>query len=104
MNKDFVEMFINQIEDLMRASDKEEYVQDEAGMYLKVLYLEHLISEARELIKYGESKIALENMLENLNEVSISLDESVLELARRAFEDQATSYMEQLSNNLVTHK
>ena len=45
-----------------------------------------------------------ENMLENLNEVSISLDESVLELARRAFEDQATSYMEQLSNNLVTHK
>ena len=51
MNKEFVEMFINQIEDLMRASDKEEYVQDEAGMYLKVPYLEHLISEARELIK-----------------------------------------------------
>lgn len=56
--------FINQIEELMRESDKEEYVLDEAGMYLKVLYLEHLISEARELIKYGESKIALENMVE----------------------------------------
>jgi len=104
MNKEFVEMFINQIEDLMRASDKKEYVQDEAGMYLKVPYLEHLISEARELIKYGESKIALENMLENLNEVSILLDESVVDLARQAFEVQVTTDMERLLNKLVMHK
>ena len=43
-------------------------------------------------------------MLENLNEVSILLDESVVDLARRAFEDQVTTYMDRLLNKLVMHK
>lgn len=101
MNKEYVEMFIDQIEKLMKVSNEEEYVQDEAGVYLKIPYLKDLIFEARRLTKYGEYKIALENMLENLNEVSISLDKITIELAYRAFDNQISTYMEGLLNDLT---
>lgn len=104
MNQEFTELFINQIEELIKASAKEESIHDETGTYSKVTYLEHLIVEARELMKYGESKIALENMLENLNEASILLDKSVIDFARQAFNGQVTRDLERLMNALVKNK
>lgn len=101
MNKEYVEEFIDQIEKLMKVSGEEECVQDEAGVYLKVLYLKNLILEARRLIKYGEYKIALENILENLNEVSISLDKTTIALAHQAFDNKISTYMENLLSDLA---
>ena len=101
MDKEYVEEFIDQIEKLMKVSGEEEYVQDEAGVYLKVPYLKNLILEARRLIKYGEYKIALENILENLNEVSISLDEKTITLAHQAFDNQISTYMEDILSGLA---
>lgn len=90
--------------ELMKASAKEESIHYEAGAHSKVTYLEHLIVEARELMKYGECKIALENMLENLNEASILLDKSVIDFARQAFNGQVTRDLERLMNGLVKNK
>lgn len=83
MIKDFLEEFIKQIEELSKANDKKDYVRDSRGSYLKSSYLDNLITETRELMKYGEYKIALEMMLDNLDEVSIVLDEKMIHLARR---------------------
>lgn len=101
VNNDYVELFIDKIEDLMEQSDEEEYIQDEAGTYLKSSYLRDLILETRRLTKYGEYKIALENMLENLSEVSIPLDKVTIELAYRAFDRQISSYIEHLLSKLI---
>lgn len=90
MDKKKLIEFVNQVERLSNASTKEEYVQDEAGEYLKYTVLEKMVSEARELIKYGEYKIALENILENIHEASISLDEGTITLAKEAFGDPLT--------------
>ena len=96
MNKEYVEEFIDQIEKIMKVSGEEEYVQDEAGVYLK-----NLILEARRLIKYGEYKIALENTLENLYEVSISLDKTTMVLVYQAFDNKICTYMEGLLSDLT---
>lgn len=86
MRKEFLEEFLNQIELLAEEGNKEEVVKDTAGSYLKSSWIKHMVSDARELVKYGEYEIALENILENLNEVSLRLDEQTMELARQAFE------------------
>ncbi len=84
-----LENFINYIEKLMLQCDETDYVQDSGGgCYLKREYMKHLICDARELIKYGEGTIALENLLENLNEVSICIDEEAVELAKQVFGSQ----------------
>jgi hypothetical protein len=101
MNRDFLDEFINQLEKIMEVSNKDEYVQDSKKSYLKIFYLENLIIEAKELIGYGEYVIALENMLENLNEVSILLDKYIVNLARQAFGEQITMYMEELLKKLT---
>ena len=82
MIKDLLEEFIKQIEELSKA-DKKDYVRDSCESYLKSSYLDDLVTETRELMKYGEYKIALEMMLDNLDEVSIVLDEKMIHLARR---------------------
>lgn len=96
MNKEFLEQFIFRIEELKRASDKAELVYDKAGSYNKVMYIEKIISETRELIGHGEGRIALENMLENLNETGIVPDADTIALARRAFGENRSSYIEEL--------
>ena len=51
----------------------------------KDLYVKDVISETKELIKYGEGVIALENMLDNLFEVSLFIDAHAIEFIRKAF-------------------
>lgn len=43
----------------------------------------------------------MENILENLNEVSISLDEKTITLARQAFDNQISTHMEELLSQLA---
>lgn len=101
MNRIYLDKFIDQLVELARTSDKSDYVQDSLGRYNKVLFLEDLILQAKSLITYGENKIALENMLENLNEVSIRLDKNIVSLARQAFGEQISPNMENLLNALT---
>lgn len=92
MNKKYLNQFIQQIEVLARTCGSDELVGDEAGAYPKASYLDHVISDAKELIKYGEHRIALENILDNLQEVSIILDKRTYELARKAFGERDGLY------------
>jgi hypothetical protein len=101
MNRDFLEEFVEQIEELSKTCDKNDYVKDSCGSYLKHFYLDNLITETRKFMKYGEYKIALEMLLDNLAEVSIVLDEKVINLARQEFGEAITVDIEELLNNLT---
>lgn len=101
MNKVFLEEFVEQIEVLSITSDKKDYVKDSSGSYLKYSYLDNLITETKKLMKYGEYKIALEMMLDNLDEVSIVLDEKTINLARQALGVTITVETEQLLDKLT---
>ena len=102
MEAQSLDSFINYIEKLMLQCDETDYVQDSGGgCYLKSEYMKDLLYDARELIRYGESAIALENLLENLNEVSICIDEEAVELARQAFGSQLSEEKEKVLNSLV---
>ena len=96
-----VENFVNQIEELSKASDKKDYVKDSCGTYLKSSYLDNLVSETREFMKYGEYKIALEMMLDNLGEVSIVLDEKTINSVRQVFGEKVTVETERLLADLT---
>ena len=96
MNREFLELFILQIEELIQASNSDAVVNDKCGQYNKIIYLENVVLETREFIKYGESRIALENMLENINDVGIVLDQNAISLARKAFGENISAYNEKL--------
>lgn len=101
MNRELLEEFVNHLEKLIEQSDKSEHVQDAKGTYLKADYMSNLVSEARDLIKYGELEIALENMLENLSEVSIFVDEETANIARQAFGRKISIGIEKIIRSLV---
>lgn len=62
-------------------------VRDSRGTYPKAEVLSNLISDANYLIQYGEYKIALENLLDNLAEYELKLDDQTLDLAICAFDN-----------------
>ena len=101
MNKALLDEIVKHIEKLINQSDESEYVKDARGSYLKVEYMSNLVAEAKGLIKYGEFEIALENMLENLSEVSIFIDEETANLARQAFGSKISVKMQKIINSLV---
>lgn len=51
MNKNYLNQFVRQIEELAEACSSEESVRDEAGAYPKAAYLHRLAADAKELIK-----------------------------------------------------
>ena len=101
MNRDLLDDFIKHLENLLEQGNQSEYVRDAKGIYLKVEYMNNLIAEARELIQYGELEIALENMLENLSEVSFFIDEDTANLAKQAFGGKTSVGIEEIINSLV---
>ena len=52
-------------------------------------------------MRYGEEVIAIENMLENLNEVSLSVDEYAIELIRKAFNGKVPKRIEKILNRFT---
>lgn len=77
--------FVAKLEEMRKACDAEDMVRDSCGTYPKNEVLSDLIKDARYLIQYGEYRIALENLLDNLAEYEITLDDQTLNLAVCAF-------------------
>jgi len=96
MNKIFLDEFIAQIEGLSKSCGKDDSVIDRYGVHQKADVLKSYVSAAKDLVKYGEYLIALENILDNLAESSILLDEKVINLARQAFGEKITKEYELL--------
>lgn len=101
MNRILLNEFIDYVEKQIKLSNEQEYVQDDRGAYQKDLYVKNVISETKELMRYGEEVIAIENMLENLNEVSLSVDEYAIELIRKAFNGKVPKRIEKILNSFT---
>lgn len=84
--------FITKLEEMCKACNSEDVVRDFSGTCSKSAVLSQLISDARELIQYGEYQIALENLLDNLTEYELKLDAQTLDFAVRAFENNIPMY------------
>lgn len=54
------------------------------------------ILDAEELAKYGEMRIALENLLENLIDNEIAISQELVSLVEEAFSDNPSDYDKQL--------
>lgn len=54
------------------------------------------ILDAEELAEYGEMRIALENLLENLIDNEIAISQELVSLAEEAFSDNPSDYDKQL--------
>lgn len=93
--------FIDYIEKQMEQTNEQIYVQDDKGIYQKDLYIKNIISETKELIKYGEGVIALENMLDNLCEVSLSIDAPAIDIIRKAFNGMVPERIETILNSFT---
>lgn len=100
MNIEAVDKFIEYIEDMIFLS-KGEHVRDSRGCYPKDEYIKSIVTEAKELIKYGETAIALENILENLSEVSIGIDNEAAKLVKQAFGEKYSNRIERILSSLV---
>lgn len=96
MNTETVSRFIEYIEEMILLCEDGEYVTDSRGCYPKDEYLKRIAAEAKELIKYGEAEIALENMLENLNEVSIGINKEAAQLLKQAFGEEYSNRVKRL--------
>lgn len=60
----------------------------------KIVY--DFIIDAEQLAKYGEVRIALENLLENLIDNEIAISKELVSLAEEAFSDNPSDYDRQL--------
>lgn len=54
------------------------------------------INESRDLAKFGEVRIALENLLENMIEVDAVFSDELIEIATKAFGDNIPEYDKKL--------
>ncbi|MCM1267516.1 MAG: hypothetical protein NC302_06395 [Bacteroidales bacterium] len=100
MNIKAVDKFIKYIEDMILLCE-EELVSDSRGCYPKGEYIKYTVAEAKELIKYGEAAIAIENILENLSAVSISIDKEAAKLVKQAYGEKYSNKIEKILNSLV---
>ncbi|MCI9338143.1 MAG: hypothetical protein HFH93_11510 [Lachnospiraceae bacterium] len=101
MDSAILNEFIDYIEKQMEQRNKQWYVQDKSGIYQKDLYVKNIIFEAKELVRYGERVIALENMLDNLCEISFPIDANGLELIRKVFIGTVPERIEKILNRFM---
>ena len=59
-------------------------------------FIRQEVKEARRLSQYGERRIALENLLDNLLETSIPLCKTTIDLAEEAFDTPLSTYEKKL--------
>lgn len=96
MNIEAARNFIEYIDETILRCEDGEYVADNHGRYPRDTYLKSIVAEARELMKYGETEIALENLLENLNEVSIGINKEAAQLLEQAFGEEYSNRVNRL--------
>ena len=101
MDSTLLNEFIDYVEKQLGQINKQDNIHDGRGTYQKDLYVDNIISETKELIKYGETVIALENMFDNLCEVSLFIDAHAINLIRRAFNDMVPERIETSLNNFM---
>lgn len=101
MERILLNKFVDYVEKQIMSSNEQEYIQDNRGIYPKDLYIKNVISETKELMRYGEEVIAIENMLENLNEVSFSVDGYGIELIQKAFDGKVPKRIEKILNSFT---
>ena len=65
------------------------------------MYIKKIISETKELIKYEEGIIAIENLLDNLCEVSLSVDAHTIALIHKAFDEKVPERIERSLDSLT---
>lgn len=76
--------FIDQLEIFAKTVDEKDLVSDSLGEYNAKEYLNTIVYEARDLIKYNEWIITLEVSLDNLFEVHYQLNDKTIDLAKNA--------------------
>lgn len=103
MDRILLNEFVDYAERQIMSSNEREYVQDNRGNYQKDSYVKNVISETKELMRYGEEVIAIENMLENLNEVSLNVDEYAIGLIRKAFNGIVPKSIENILDSFYWH-
>ena len=96
MDRSLLYGLLDHIEMQLRLNNEQEQVEDGKGSYQTNDYIDNVISETKELIKYNDVVIALENMLENLNEVSLYIDDHARELIYDIFEGEIPERVENL--------
>lgn len=62
------------------------------------------VDEARELAKYGELRIALENLLENIIEIKVEFSDELLDMSINAFGENISEYDKKLLNIIIQNK
>ncbi len=101
MDRKLLNEFVDYVEKQTGLLNPQTYVQDEQGVYQKDLYIKNVIADAKELIGYGEGVIAIENMLDNLYEVSLTINTNAIELLRKAFDEKVPDRIEETLNAML---
>lgn len=78
--------FINQLGLLAQSIDGKSLNKIQNDERKEKEYLELLVKEARELLRFNEWLVALENTIDNLCEIDYKLEEKVIQLAVTALE------------------
>lgn len=77
-----------------------EFMAELENNYFENETVKSFISDAKELEKYGERRIALENLLENILECDIILTSELIEKADLALSDAPSEYDKELIEDL----
>ncbi len=80
----------------MKRISYEKFIHELSVVFSDDDIVKDMILDAEDIAKYGEKRIALENLLENIyeNEIIISLE--LIDIAENAFSDIPNDYDEQI--------
>ncbi len=84
----------------MKKEAYDKFMNDLSNEFTCDEIVKELILDAEELSKYGEKRVALENLLENLLENEINISSELIELAEEAFSDYPSSYDDELISEM----
>ena len=81
---------------MMKKEAYDRFLSKMSSEFGNVDSVKEFLLDAEELAKYGEKRVALENLLENLLENEIYISSELINLAEEAFSDNATDYDNEL--------
>ena len=81
---------------MMKKEAYDRFMSKMSSEFGNVDSVKEFLLDAEELDKYGEKRVALENLLENLLENEIYISSELINLAEEAFSDNPTDYDNEL--------